>query len=92
MLLQVTNGRKFLIVFDIGRADAFLGAEIGAETALSQVGEVVGAVIQCGLDAHLYLLTNIADVITGTGRTHGLVFTCDAESGTEFFDGLCHKQ
>ena len=53
MLLLVTNGQKFLIVFDIGRADAFLGAEIGAETALSQVGEVVGAVIQCGLDAHL---------------------------------------
>ena len=91
-MLLVTNGLKFLIVFNFGRNDAFLGAEICAETALRQVSAVVGAEILCGLDAHLQLLTNTADVITGTGLRHGLVITCDAESGMEFLYGLGHQQ
>ena len=90
MLLRVTNGLKLLIVFDFGRNDTFLGAEIGAETALSKDGAVVGAEILCGLDAYLQLLTNTTDVITGTGLRHSLVITCDAESGMKFLYSLGH--
>ena len=90
MLLQVKNGLKLLIVFNFGRNDTFLGAEIGAETALSQDGAVVGAVILCGLDAYLQLLTNTAEIITGTGLRNSLVITCDAESGMKFLYGLGH--
>ena len=80
MLLQILNGLGFLIVFDFGRNDAILCAVISTQTALSQVGAVVGADILCGLDAYFHLFTNIADVTTETGQMQGPVFTRGAES------------
>ena len=80
MLLQIRNGLRFLIVFDFGRADAALCAVICNQTARCHGVAVVGVDIQSGMDAQFQLLTNIADVTTGTGLLHSLVFTCGAES------------